>query len=157
MSTPMASWSRSTFSLSVRSQPSSRAFPSDDRVLRKAARARPWLYSGQSRPASAVAFRVSTSTGTPSRSMRGAPSNEIVVRNKVVSPVTLRPRYYAAATGTSQRFLYRREAVTIGGRPQKVREQPLPNSPYTPWDEKGAGPSRPAPFCLERYLGEIPL
>src|SRR5215217_2484058 len=57
--------------------------------------------------------------------MRGAPSNEIVVRNKVVSPVTLRPRYYAAATGTSQRFLYHREAVTIGGRLQKVREQPL--------------------------------
>ena len=47
--------------------------------------------------------------------------------------------------------------VTIGGRPQKVREQPLPNSPYIPWDEKGAGCDGPAPFCSERYLGDTSL
>src|SRR5215213_6296000 len=62
--------------------------------------------------------------------MRGAPSNEIVVRNKVVSPVTLRPRYCAAATGTSQRFLYHREArndrrqATEGSRTAPTK-QPL--------------------------------
>jgi hypothetical protein len=49
-------------------------------------------------------LRVSTSTGTPLYSMRGVPSNDIVVRDTPSSPVVLRRRYYAAATTASQRF-----------------------------------------------------
>src|SRR5918994_2406143 len=117
----MASLARSTFSLSACNQPSARAFPNDERVRRRAARARLWLYSGQSSPASAsrvwlcfvtaryaaraIALRVSTSTGTPSCSMRGAPSSDIDVRNTTSSPDTLGRRYYAAAITVSQRSL----------------------------------------------------
>ena len=113
-STHTLSQSRPTPSLSASSQPAARALPSEDRVRRSAARPLVWLYSGHSRPTSssrvwrpgsraryatsAIAFRVSTSICSPSCSMRGAPSNNTVVRDSTIPPD------YAATDAISQRF-----------------------------------------------------